>query len=228
MKNNIGNYRWMILSLLFIATTILYIDRAALGILAPELQEKIGWSEREYGLINTAFMVAYAICFLIMGRVIDLIGTKRGFLLSIAIWSVATLGHVLARSWIGFAVARFSIAIGQSGSFPSAIKAVAEWFPKKERALAVGLFNGGSNMGTLIAPLVIPPLVIAFNDWRVGFLWTFPISLLWVFLWIRNMKDPSQHPKVSSSELKHIQSDSDNPEGESKSKISWRSILPHR
>ena len=161
MKLRQNNFRWLILTLLFIATTILYIDRAALGILAPELQEKIGWTEQQYGLINTAFMIAYAICFLIMGRIIDLIGTKKGYLLSIAIWSIAALGHALARSWIGFAVARFSLAVGQSGNFPSAIKAVAEWFPKKERALAMGIFNGGSNMGTIIAPLIIPPIVIA-------------------------------------------------------------------
>ena len=199
LKKN--NFRWLILTLLFIATTILYIDRAALGILAPELQSEIGWTEQQYGLINTAFMVAYALCFLMMGRIIDLIGTKRGYLLSIAIWSVAAMGHALARSWIGFAVARFTLAVGQSGNFPSAIKAVAEWFPKKERALAVGLFNGGSNMGTLLAPLIIPPLVIALNDWRVGFLWSFPISLLWMFLWFRNMRNPSSHKRVSQAEL---------------------------
>ncbi len=226
MKLQKNNFRWLILFLLFVATTILYIDRAALGILAPELQSQIGWTEQQYGLINTAFMIAYGLCFLLMGRIIDLIGTKRGYLLSIAIWSVATLGHALARSWIGFAVARFSLAVGQSGNFPSAIKAVAEWFPKKERALAVGLFNGGSNMGTLLAPLIIPPLVIAFHDWRVGFLWTFPISLIWMYLWFRNMRNPSSHKKVSHSELQHIQSDSSLPE--SKSRMSWREIIPHK
>jgi len=224
LKKN--NFRWLILTLLFIATTILYIDRAALGILAPELQSEIGWTEQQYGLINTAFMIAYALCFLMMGRIIDLIGTKRGYLLSIAIWSVAAMGHALARSWIGFAVARFSLAVGQSGNFPSAIKAVAEWFPKKERALAVGLFNGGSNMGTLLAPLIIPPLVIALNDWRVGFLWTFPLSLLWMFLWFRNMRNPSSHKRVSQAELQHIQSDSDVTQGECR--MRWREIIPHR
>lgn len=206
-----NNFRWAILVLLFLATTILYIDRAALGILAPRLQEEIGWSEQQYGLINAAFMVAYAICFLLMGRIVDLAGTKRGYLLSIIIWSVATLGHALARSWIGFAVARFSLAVGQSGNFPSAIKAVAEWFPKKERALAVGLFNGGANMGTILAPLIIPPIVLAFDDWRTGFLWTFPISLLWMLLWARSMKLPEMHPRVSKKELEHIRSDNPGP-----------------
>jgi ACS family hexuronate transporter-like MFS transporter len=172
-------------------------------------------------------MIAYALCFLVMGRIIDLIGTRRGYLLSIAIWSLAAIGHALARSWIGFAVARFSLAVGQSGNFPSAVKAVAEWFPKKERALAVGLFNGGSNMGTILAPLIIPPLVIAFHDWRVGFIWSFPISLLWIFLWIRNMKDPAGHRRVSPAELKHIHSD-DHAGEEDGGRVRWRDMIGHR
>jgi len=162
-----------------------------------------------------------------MGRIIDFIGTKKGYLLSIVIWSIAALGHALARSWIGFAIARFSLAVGQSGNFPSAIKAVAEWFPKKERALAIGIFNGGSNMGTILAPLIIPPIVIAFNnDWRVGFLWSFPISLIWMFLWYRNMKNPSDHRRVSQQELQHIQSDEVGPEVEKRMKI--KEILSHK
>ena len=226
MKLKRDNFRWLILVLLFVATTILYIDRAALGILAPELQSEIGWTEQQYGLINMAFMIAYGLCFLMMGRIIDVIGTKRGYLVSIAIWSVAAMGHALARSWVGFAVARFTLAVGQSGNFPSAIKAVAEWFPKKERALAIGLFNGGSNMGTILAPLIIPPLVMAFHDWRVAFLWSFPLSLIWMFLWVRNMRHPAEHRRVSCSELQHIQSDGQGTEGEAK--MSWREILPHK
>jgi ACS family hexuronate transporter-like MFS transporter len=207
-----GNFRWLILVLLFIATTILYADRAALGILAPELQEEIGWTEQQYGLINTAFMIAYAVCFLIMGSIIDRIGTRRGYLLSIIIWSLAAAGHALARSWVGFALARFSLAIGQSGNFPSAIKAVAEWFPKKERALAVGIFNGGANMGTILAPLIIPPIVLAFDDWRTGFVWTLPLSLAWILVWMKQMKQPHEHARVSPAELSLINSDSGNPE----------------
>ena len=226
MPNLKSNFRWVILVLLFVATTILYIDRSALGIMAPELQKEIGWSEQQYGLINTAFMIAYAICFLLMGTIIDKIGTRRGYLVSIGIWTVANIGHVFARSWIGFAIARFTLAVGQSGNFPSAIKAVAEWFPKKEKALAVGVFNGGSNMGTIIAPLVIPPIVLAFDDWRTAFLWTFPISIVWMVLWFRNMKNPAEHPKVSKEELKFIESDDhiDNPGG----KVKWKDILPHK
>jgi len=220
------NFRWIILSLLFIATTILYIDRSALGILAPDLQKSIGWSEEQYGIINSVFMIAYAICFILMGTLIDKIGTRKGYLISIGIWSIAALGHALARSWIGFAFARFSLAVGQSGSFPSAIKAVAEWFPKKDRALAVGIFNGGSNMGTILSPLIIPPLVLGFNNWRVGFLWTFPISIIWVLLWLKYFRKPEQSRNVSPEELQYINSDSGNEENTKK--LGWKDILPHR
>lgn len=220
------NFRWLILSLLFMATTILYIDRSALGILAPDLQESIGWSEEQYGVINSAFMIAYALCFILMGRLIDIIGTRKGYLISIGIWSIAALGHALARSWVGFAVARFSLAVGQSGNFPSAIKAVAEWFPKKDRALAVGIFNGGANMGTILSPLIIPILVLNFDNWRVGFLWTFPISVIWVLLWLKYFRRPEQSSQVSSDELQYI--NSDYSQQENTEKVGWKDILPHR
>jgi ACS family hexuronate transporter-like MFS transporter len=219
-------FRWVILALLFAATTILYIDRSALGILAPELQKTIGWSEEQYGIINSVFMIAYAVCFILMGKWIDLMGTRKGYLLSIGVWSVAALGQALARTWVGFAAARFGLGVGQSGNFPSAIKAVAEWFPKKDRSLAVGIFNGGSNMGTIIAPLIIPVLVINLHDWRVGFLWTFPLSLVWMLLWLRYFKKPAESPRVSGAELRYINSDS--AEEESPAKVGWKHILPHR
>lgn len=220
------NFRWVILGFLFVATTILYIDRSALGILAPDLQKSIGWSEEQYGIINSVFMMAYAVCFILMGRLIDSIGTRKGYLLSIGIWSIAALSHALARSWVGFAVARFGLAVGQSGNFPSAIKAVAEWFPKKDRALAVGIFNGGSNMGTILSPLIIPVLVLNFDNWRVGFLWTFPISIIWVLLWLKYFRKPELSPNVSVEELQYI--NSDNYENENTEKVGWKDILPHR
>ena len=220
------NFRWVILSLLFVATTILYIDRSALGILAPHLQNEIGWNEEQYGMINSAFMIAYAICFLLMGTLIDRIGTRKGYILSIGIWSLATLAHIFARSWVGFAIARFNLAIGQSGNFPAAIKVVAEWFPKKERALAIGIFNGGSNMGTILAPLIIPALVLSVDSWKAGFLWTFPISLAWIIIWFRYFRQPEAHPRVSESELEYINSDSNNET--SFEKVRWKDILPHR
>jgi ACS family hexuronate transporter-like MFS transporter len=220
------NFRWVILSLLFVATTILYIDRSALGIMAPWLQTQIGWNEEQYGLINSSFMVAYAVCFLLMGTIIDRIGTRKGYLISIAVWSLAAIGHTIARSWIGFAIARFTLAIGQSGNFPAAIKVVAEWFPKKERALAIGIFNGGSNMGTILSPLIIPALVLSTGSWKAGFLWTFPISLLWMLIWFTYFKQPNEHSRVSKSELEYINSDS---EAENQTeKVKWSDILIHR
>ncbi len=219
-------FRWVILALLFAATTILYIDRSALGILAPDLQKSIGWNEEQYGFINTLFMLAYAVCFLVMGKLIDSIGTRKGYLLSIGIWSVATLSHALSRSWIGFAAARFGLAVGQSGNFPSAIKAVAEWFPAKDRALAVSIFNGGSNMGTILSPLIIPLVVISFDNWRAGFLWTFPLSLIWVFLWLKYFRKPEQNSYVSEAEVTYINSGSS--EQETDNKVGWKEILPLR
>jgi len=226
MHTKSTRFRWFILVLLFIATTILYIDRAALGILAPDLQKSIGWSEEQYGYINTAFMIAYAICFLLMGSIVDRIGTRKGYVLSIGIWSLATAAHALAGRWVGFALARFSLAVGQSGNFPSAIKAVAEWFPKKERALAVGMFNGGANMGTILAPLIIPGLVLAVDNWRIAFLWTLPLSLLWIILWLFTYRRPEQHKRVSAEELAYINSDVQ-MEG-TEERLPWKAILPHR
>jgi ACS family hexuronate transporter-like MFS transporter len=222
-----SRFRWVILGLLFAATTILYIDRSALGILAPELQKTIGWTEEQYGIINSVFMIAYAACFILMGKWIDLLGTRKGYLLSIAVWSVAALAQALARTWIGFAGARFGLAVGQSGNFPSAIKAVAEWFPKKDRSLATGLFNGGANMGTIIAPLVVPLLVLNLHDWRIGFLWTFPLSLVWAVLWLRHSRKPAENPRVSEDERRYIESDSGAEEA-SPGKVAWKHILPHR
>ncbi len=200
-------YRWIVLGLLFAATVILYIDRSALGILAPFLQKIIGWSEEQYGIINSVFMLAYATSFLIMGRIIDRVGTRRGYILSIGIWSLAVISQALARTWIGFSISRFSLGVGQAGNFPAAIRTVAEWFPSKDRALAVGIFNGGSNVGTLLAPLIIPVLVLGFDDWRIGFLWTFPASVAWIILWWKFYNTPEKSRYVYDSELDYINSD---------------------
>ncbi len=205
MSDKKSNIRWLILGFLFIATTLLYIDRSALGIMAPFIQEDIGWTEQQYGFINTVFMVGYGLSFLVMGIVIDKVGVRWGYILSMGLWSVAQMGHAFARTWVGFAGARFGLSVGQSGNFPAAIKAVGEWFPEKERALAIGLFNGGSNAGTIIAPLAIPLWVGIFHDdWRVAFLWTFPLSVLWIVFWYLNYRKPENHPRLSKMELDYI------------------------
>jgi ACS family hexuronate transporter-like MFS transporter len=220
------NVRWIILFFLFLATVLLYLDRSALGILAPFLQDEIGWNEQQYGNINTAFMVGYAVCFLIMGPVIDRIGTRTGYAFSVGLWAVAQASTALARSWIGFAVARTGLSVGQSGNFPVANKVLAEWFPKKERAFAVGLYNGGSNVGTLLSPLIIPVVVSAFgNSWKAAFLYTLPLSALWIVLWLMFYNKPEKHKLVSKAELHHINSDNEQVIRE---KIKWSVLLKRR
>src|SRR5207244_11287595 len=156
VDNRIGNYRWVICALLFFATTINYIDRQVLGILATDetFKHTIGWSEAQYGYVNTAFQAAYALGLLVVGNLMDRFGTRKGFSFAIASWSVAAMGHSLARSAFGFGTARFALGLGEAGNFPASIKTVAEWFPKKERALATGIFHSGSNVGALVGPFV--------------------------------------------------------------------------
>jgi ACS family hexuronate transporter-like MFS transporter len=194
--------------------------------MAPFLQDEIGWTEKQYGNINSAFMIGYALCFLIMGVVADRIGTKSGYAISVGLWAIAQVLTALAKSWIGFALARLGLSVGQSGNFPVANKVLAEWFPKKERAFAIGLYNGGSNVGTLLSPLIIPVVVAAYgNDWRAAFLWTLPISATWILCWLFFYKKPEKHRMVSSMELNHINSD---PEKESKEKVRWITLLKTR
>ena len=150
------NFRWAIVALLFLATTINYFDRFLMGILAPMLEKEIGWNEQEYGYIVAAFQFAYAVGTFLMGYVIDRLGTRWGFTIAITFWSIASMLHAAARSWVGFAFARIGLGLSEAGNFPAAIKTVAEWFPRKERAFATGLFNGGSNVGAILAPITIP------------------------------------------------------------------------
>ncbi len=230
MEQKKSNIRWYILSLLFLATTLLYVDRAALGVMAPFLQDPespffLGWSEKEYGYINSAFMFGYAICFLFMGQFIDRIGTRKGYAISVGLWSAAQMIHSLVSSWIGFAASRLALSVGQSGNFPSAIKTVTEWFPKKERALAVGFFNGGANVGTMTAPLVIPLVVAYFDTWRAAFVWTFPVAIIWIFLWLKLYSKPEQNKKVNKAELDYILSDAEEATTE---KVPYSKLLQYR
>ncbi len=221
-----SNIRWIILFFLFAATTLLYLDRSALGIMAPFLQDEIGWTEKQYGHINSAFMIGYALCFLIMGVIVDKTGTKAGYPVSVGLWAVAQAATAFAGSWIGFALARLGLSVGQSGNFPVANKVLAEWFPKKERALAVGLFNGGANAGTLLSPLLIPVIVSTFgNDWRAAFLWTFPVSITWIICWLAFYRKPEKHRMVSKQELNHINSDI---AIESNAMVKWTKLLKTR
>ncbi len=224
----IGNYRWRILALLFMATTINYMDRTIIGVLAPTLQYKIfNWSDVDYANISIAFKIAYAIGMLTMGGIIDRFGTRIGYTISIGIWSVFGMLHAAVRpvfSWVVFAMARFGLGFGEAGNFPAAIKTVAEWFPKKDRALATGIFNAGANVGAVLAPLIIPLVVVASTgkNWQYAFLTTGIFSAIWVVLWLKIYRRPEVHPKVSKAELEYINSDS---LVENTKKLPWTKVI---
>ncbi|HEV7715159.1 MAG TPA: MFS transporter [Steroidobacteraceae bacterium] len=218
-----GRYRWRICALLFAATTLNYIDRQVLGVLAPDLGRQFGWSEIQYGYIVTAFQAAYAIGLLCAGAIIDRLGTRIGYAIAICVWSVAAMSHALAASVLGFAAARFLLGLGEAGNFPAAIKTVAEWFPRRERALATGIFNAGSNVGAILAPLAVPVVALTWG-WRAAFLFTGVLSALWLVTWLLVYRSPDQHPKLSASELAYIRTD---PEGPT-ARLPWTQLLRHR
>ena len=222
-RPRLSRYRWVICALLFFATTINYLDRLVLSILAPTLQTEIGWNEFQYGVINGAFTLAYAVGLLVVGRLMDRWGTRRGFSIAVAVWSAAAMAHALARNWIGFALARFALGISEAGNFPGAVKTVAEWFPRKERALATGLFNAGSNVGALLAPLLVP-LILFYLGWRWAFLLTGGAGFAWLVFWLAIYRRPEEHPRVSAAELAYINSDPVEPAV----KIPWLKLLPYR
>jgi len=218
-----ANFRWTICALLFFATTINYIDRQVLGILATTLEKEIGWSEIEYAYIVTAFQGAYAIGLLLVGRIMDLVGTKLGYTIAMIVWSIAAMAHALARSAFGFGAARFALGLGESGNFPAAIKTVAEWFPKKERALATGIFNAGSNVGAIAAPLLVPWITITYG-WQEAFIATGAIGFIWLVFWIWLYEIPAKHQRVSKPEFAYINSDP----SESLEKVRWMKLLTHK
>jgi MFS transporter, ACS family, aldohexuronate transporter len=222
-KGPSGCYRWIICALLFFATTINYVDRTVLGVLEPELQKQFGWTATQYGDINSAFNLAYAIGFLFAGWMMDKIGTRWGYSISLAIWSLAAAAHALAGSIGGFAAARFALGVGESGNFPAAIKTVTEWFPKKERALATGIFNAGSNVGAVLAPWLVP-ILFAWQGWQAAFIATGLAGMIWIVFWWPLYRRPREHSKLSPAELAYIESDPPDPPA----KIPWLDLLPFR
>jgi ACS family hexuronate transporter-like MFS transporter len=227
--NRIGHYRYRILALVFMATTINYFDRSIVGVLAPTLQSLFSWSNKDYAAIMVSFKIAYGVGLLFMGGVIDRFGTKIGYTLSIAIWSIFGMLHAAVRpafSLIGFIVARFGLGIGESGNFPAAIKTVAEWFPKKDRAFATGIFDASTSVGAILAPFVVGAIVSVNGDnWQIPFLLTGFLSALWVFLWLRTYKKPEEHPRLTKEELAYINSDSGE---ETSEKIPWMKLIPKK
>ncbi len=221
--SKIKHLRWYICALLFFAATINYLDRQVIGILKPTLQDEFGWTEIDYSNIVFWFQAAYAAGLLVVGRVMDRMGTRKGFSFAVIFWSIAAAGHALARSVFGFSVARFALGIGEAGNFPASIKTVAEWFPKKERALATGIFNAGTNVGVLVAAAMVPWITINYG-WKWAFIITGLIGFLWLVAWLAIYRRPAEHPKITSEELAHIQSDPPDPDV----KIPWARLFPHR
>jgi ACS family hexuronate transporter-like MFS transporter len=221
----IGRYRWAICALLFFATTINYIDRQVLGILYTDdnFKRAIGWNEAQYGFVQTTFQAAYAVGLLLVGSLMDRFGTRKGFSFAVTFWSLAAMGHALARSVFGFGMARFALGLGEAGNFPAAIKTVAEWFPKKDRALATGILNSGSNVGAIVGPLAVPFIAVRFG-WQWAFIITGVLGFIWLALWLAIYRRPEEHPKLSRAELEYIQSDPSEPT----TKIKWSRLIPHR
>jgi ACS family hexuronate transporter-like MFS transporter len=248
VKPRVGNYRWMICVLLLFAAIINYVDRQIIGILKPTLTTEFGWSdERIYSSIVFCFQLAYAIGFLFAGRFMDRVGVRAGFAISVSLWSIAAMAHGLAGyvDWTipmlnldskagfmivtltgaaaGLAVARFALGIGEAGAFPASIKTVAEWFPKKERALATGIFNSGTNVGAIVTPLTVP-WIAGHWGWQWAFIITGALGFLWVAWWWVAYRHPEQHPRLKPTELAYIRSDP----ADAPAKIPWRKLLVHR
>ncbi|MEG8040024.1 MFS transporter [Sphingomonas sp. LR60] len=201
-----GRYRWTICALLFAATAINYIDRQMIGVLKPVLQKDLGWTEAQYADIVFWFQAAYAVGFLMMGRLIDRFGARLGYALAFSFWTLAHVAHGLVSSVAQFGAARFALGLGEAGNFPSGLKAVTEWFPQRERAFAVGLFNAGANVGAIATPLLVPAITLAYG-WRMAFIATGAFSVLWLIAWIAIYRRPEEHPRVTPGELALIRSD---------------------
>ncbi len=220
----LGRVRWTICAMLFVATSINYIDRQVIAILKPTLEQSIGLTEVNYGYIVDAFQIAYAIGLLGIGRLIDKLGTRIGYALVMGIWSLSAMGHALPGTALEFGFARFFLGLGESGNFPAAIKAVAEWFPQSERSLATGIFNSGANVGAVLAPLIVPWVTLRYG-WHAAFLTTGLFSALWIVWWSRRFRSPKEHPTLTARELQHIYR-----EGaiEMEPAIRWRRLLGFR
>jgi len=221
-----SNYRWTVCALIFFATTINYLDRQVIGILKPLLESDLGIGEKDYSHIIMAFQLLYGVGMLIAGRLIDRFGTKIGYGVSVILWSLAAMGHALAKGVWGFGFWRGFLGISEAGNFPAANKSIAEWFPKKERAFAFGILNSGTNVGAIVAPLAIPAMVAAWG-WQAAFVITGAIGFIWVILWFIFYELPEKHKKVSRDELAYINSDADE-QAETKEKVAWLKLLKYR
>jgi len=221
--SRVGYFRWVICTLLLIGVTKNYMDRQVLGVLKSTLQHNFGWNEIDYSNLVFAFQAAYAVGMVVVGRLVDRLGTRLGYALAMVFWSLASMGHAVGSSFTSFLVARSALGFGEAGVFPASIKSVAEWFPKKERALATGIFNAGSNAGAIVTPLVVPWITIHWG-WRWAFIITGALGFVWLIFWLLLYRKPEEHPRVSKAELNYIRSDPQTPIV----KIKWAKLIPHR
>ena len=220
-RTGLGRVRWTICAMLFVATSINYMDRQVIAILKPTLEHSIGMTEVSYSYIVDAFQIAYAIGLLVAGRLIDKLGTRIGYMVVMVTWSLSAMGHALANTVLEFGFARFFLGLGESGNFPAAIKTVAEWFPQNERSLATGILNSGANVGAMLAPAIVPWVTLRWG-WHVAFLTTGVFSALWILWWFRNYRRPDDHPTVTATELRHIYQEAAQDLGPS---VPWRRLL---
>jgi len=220
----IGNYRWTICALIFFATTVNYLDRQVIGLLKPDLARSFNWNETDYANIVTAFQFSYAVGLFFAGRIIDRIGTRLGYAASLIVWSIAAMAHSLAKGTLGFGIARAALGIGESANFPAAIKSITEWFPKKERALATGIFNSGANIGAVVAPLIVPWLALEYG-WRMAFIATGAIGFIWLIFWFIFYEVPEKQKRLSQTEKAFILSDSIITDT---SAATWSQVLKYR
>ncbi len=218
------NYRWFIAFLLFAATTINYIDRQIFGLLKPELEKIFSWSETDYSRIVMVFTGCYAFGLLFYGRIIDRVGSKTGYTISVAVWSVAAMLHSIVRTTFGFAFVRGLLGLGESGNYPGGVKTLAEWFPQKERALAIGILDSGSNIGACVGPVLVPFLLAGYG-WQAAFLVTGSLGLLWLLCWIIFYQAPQKQKRLSKEELEYIQSDVRSEENIPEERIGWVRLL---
>lgn len=227
ISEKLGAYRWTICALLFFATTINYIDRQVTGILAPTLQAEFGWSEVQYADITSYWTAAYAIGFLFVGRFIDRVGVRIGFAVAVIIWSIAAAAHGMVHSVLGFALARFVLGLGESGNFPAAIKATAEWFPRHERAFSTGIFNAGSNVGAIITAILVPWITLTWG-WRTAFVVTGLFGFVWLLFWWPIYTRPADNKKLTAQELEYIRDGVDHTEPATPLRVGWLHLLSFR
>ncbi|PHY22101.1 MFS transporter [Caulobacter sp. BP25] len=222
-SEKIGRYRWVIVTLLFFAMVINYVDRQTIGFLKHDLSLEFGWSEKDYADLVFYFQLSYAVAYLVWGKIMDKIGARWGFGIAFLIWQVAHIAHAGARGLTGFIIARMALGVGEAGGFPGGIKAVTEWFPKKERAFATGIFNAGTNIGAIVTPLVVPAIVLTWG-WQMAFIVTGVAGLIWLPIWLLIYRNPRETKNLSAAELAHIEQDPADPV----EKIAWTKLLTKR